>query len=60
MPASIFQGNFVKNLKANLKFGNDRRFLHGTDDPNVTAQDAEIGSLYFRDNGQIYRKLDTS
>lgn len=61
MAASIFNGNFVKLLKDQLKFNNTARILTGTDDPTVVAKDAEQGSVYLRTGGSggtAYIKTD--
>lgn len=63
MAASIFNGNFVKFLKNNLKIGTAARILTGTADPTSSAQDAEKGSLFLRQtgsgDGSVFVKLDT-
>jgi hypothetical protein len=57
-PAVIYNGDFVKALKSNLKLKDEARIITGSVDPTVSAVDAEAGSLYIRDNGIIYVKKD--
>lgn len=60
MPASIFNGTSVKALKDVFSI-NDRIKIttNDSDDPRVVAKDGEPGYLYFRTDGQIYRKTDS-
>lgn len=60
MPASVFSGNDVKLLKANLDFNGQSKILSGTVDPTSVATSAPIGSIYLNSsNGELYRKLDS-
>ena len=59
MSSVIFNGNFVKTLKPNIKIGDVAHILTGSIDPKVTPVDAPIGSLFIRDNGEVYIKLDS-
>lgn len=61
MPASIFNGTFVKNLKDQLKLADTARILTGTDDPTAVAKEAEKGSVYLQvgtDGGRAFLKQD--
>lgn len=57
-PAVIYNGDFVKALKSNLKLKDEARIITGTSDPTSVAVDAEAGSIYIRDNGIVYIKKD--
>lgn len=60
MAATIFNGNFVKTLKDNLKVGSAIDIQTGTVDPSSSATSANIGSLYFNTStGNVYRKTDS-
>lgn len=58
--ASIFNGNYIKLLKDQLKFSNTARILTGTQDPQTVATEAEAGSLYMRVGSinLLYQKQD--
>lgn len=61
MSSVIFNGNFVKALRDQLKLNNTCRIITGTTDPTVVAADAEQGSIYLRvggAGGTIYNKQD--
>lgn len=62
MAASIFQGNFVKTLKAALNLRDAAYILTGSDDPTSVAKSAPKGSLYLRQtgsgDGSVFVKLD--
>lgn len=57
-PAVIYNGDFVKALKSNLKLKDEARVITGSSDPTSVAVDAEAGSLYIRSNGSVYIKKD--
>lgn len=59
MGATIFQGSFVKLLKNAFKIGNACRVLTGSTDPSSSATEGEPGSLYIKDDGEIFIKLDS-
>ena len=60
--AVIFNGDYVKALKANLKLSDTAYVVTGTADPTVTATDGPKGSLYLRQtpagDGAAYVKID--
>lgn len=61
MPASIFNGSFVKCLKNKLNLNESAYILTGSDDPTSVAQSAPRGSIYMRtgaSGGAVYRKTD--
>jgi len=60
MPASIFNGNFIKLLKDNLKFKNGKTITtDDSSDPTSSAVDADQGSLLLRNGtAEIYSKSD--
>lgn len=60
MGATIFQGSYVKTLKAQLKLLEIAYILTGTDDPTAVAKNAPAGSLYMRTGATpgVYYKLD--
>lgn len=60
MAATIFNGNFIKTLKSNLRLGvNIELITDQTNDPSSVAFSAPIGSLYFRKNtNEVYKKQD--
>jgi hypothetical protein len=58
---AIFNGQFVKLLKDQLKLKDTARILTGTNDPTSVATEAEKGSLYLRvggSGGTAYLKQD--
>ena len=59
--AALFNGNYVKLLKDQLKLFNTASILTGTTDPTVTAADAPAGSIYMRvgSTNKFYQKLDS-
>jgi len=62
MPASgiLFSGQFVKTLKDQLRLRDTARILTGTQDPRVTATDAETGSILLQQGsgGKLFLKND--
>jgi len=62
MAAAIFQGNFIKTLKAALNLRDAAYILTGSDDPTSVAKSAPKGSLYLRQtgsgDGSVFVKLD--
>ena len=46
--AALFNGNYVKLLKDQLKLFNSGRILTGAYDPTVTATEAEAGSIFMK------------
>jgi len=58
-PPIIWNGEFAKTLKPNIKLQDSARIYSGdSDDPTSVAKEGEAGSLYIRSNGLIYRKSD--
>lgn len=59
--ATIFNGNYIKALKSQLKLGDDVYIINGTADPTSVAQDAPRGSIYLRTQNAstaVYQKTD--
>ena len=55
----IWNGNYAKLLKDQLKLGDTASVLTGTDDPSLVAKDAPKGSVYLNvSNGKLYVKQD--
>lgn len=54
----IWNGNFAKLLKDDLKFGDTARIITLAVDPTAVATDGEAGSIAMRTNGSIYVKQD--
>lgn len=59
MPASIFNGIYVKTLRSFLNLNDVAYVINGTADPTITATSAPRGSIYLKtDDGAIYEKTD--
>lgn len=59
MAASIFNGNYIKLLKDQLKLNDTVEILTGSGSPE-SSKDAHRGSIYLRtDTGAIYKKTTT-
>lgn len=58
-PPIIWNGDFAKTLKPNIKLRDSARLLSGdSDDPTSVAKTGEAGSLYIKTDGYVYRKTD--
>lgn len=58
----VFNGDFVKTFRDDLKLGETARIITGTADPSSSATDGEPGSIYIRNNGgvgSVFFKTDT-
>ena len=56
--AAIFNGDSVKILKEKLKFKTEKTIESGSIDPSAVATPGDNGSLFLRDNGNLYVKQD--
>lgn len=54
----IYNGNFAKLLKDDLKFRDTARIITISVDPTSVATEGEAGSIAMRNNGSIYVKQD--